>query len=167
MRRLEEWWKTWDRIHDRKELNARLDRRDADWVENGFHAGAFQRSSLKYMLNYARVYVLCATIARIQKRPSSEVLPDPESDAVLGLWKSLVEIIMGQMALLVNETAYRCQLTWSPTYPALTIAFISRFPLLCPLAGTNLASNIRCASGTVASGFDRSKLGLATSAANE
>jgi hypothetical protein len=102
MRRLEEWWKTWDRIHDRKELNARLDRRDADWVENGFHAGAFQRSSLKYMLNYARVYVLCATIARIQKRPSSEVLPDPESDAVLGLWKS------------------RCQLTWSPTYPALT-----------------------------------------------
>ncbi|GFF37046.1 hypothetical protein IFM51744_03329 [Aspergillus udagawae] len=127
MRRLEEWWKTWDGIHDRKKLNARLDRRDADWVENGFHAGAFQRSSLKYMLNYARVYVLCATIARIQKRPSSEVLPDPESDAVLGLWKSLVEIIMGQMALLVNETAYRCQLTWSPTYPALTIAFITTF----------------------------------------
>ncbi|GIC93102.1 Zn(II)2Cys6 transcription factor [Aspergillus udagawae] len=111
MRRLEEWWKTWDGIHD----------------QNGFHAGAFQRSSLKYMLNYARVYVLCATIARIQKRPSSEVLPDPESDAVLGLWKSLVEIIMGQMALLVNETAYRCQLTWSPTYPALTIAFITTF----------------------------------------
>jgi hypothetical protein len=82
------------------------------------------------MLNYARVYVLCATIARIQKRPSSEVLPDPESDAVLGLWKSLIEIIMGQMALLVNEAAYRCQLTWSPTYPALTIAFISMFPFL-------------------------------------
>ncbi|GFF72168.1 conserved hypothetical protein [Aspergillus lentulus] len=111
MARLEEWWKTWDGIHD----------------QNGFHAGAFQRSSLKYMLNYARVYVLCATIARIQKRPSSEVLPDPESDAVLGLWKSLVEIIMGQMAWLVNESAYRCQLTWAPTYPALTIAFITTF----------------------------------------
>ncbi|KAH1750250.1 hypothetical protein KXV50_007109 [Aspergillus fumigatus] len=111
MARLEEWWKTWDRIHD----------------QNGFHAGAFQRSSLKYMLNYARVYVLCATIARIQKRPSSEVLADPESDAVLGLWKSLVEIIMGQMAWLVNESAYRCQLTWAPTYPALTIAFITTF----------------------------------------
>lgn len=119
------------------------------------------------MLNYARVYVLCATIARIQKRPSSEVLADPESDAVLGLWKSLVEIIMGQMAWLVNESAYRCQLTWAPTYPALTIAFISRFPFLCPSAGTNLASNIRSSSGTVASGFDRSKLGLAASATNQ
>jgi hypothetical protein len=137
MARLEEWWKTWDGIHDRKESIACRNRNDADRVENGFHAGAFQRSSLKYMLNYARVYVLCATIARIQKRPSSEVLPDPESDAVLGLWKSLVEIIMGQMAWLVNESAYRCQLTWAPTYPALTIAFISRFSLLCALAGTN------------------------------
>ncbi|EAW11087.1 fungal specific transcription factor domain-containing protein [Aspergillus clavatus NRRL 1] len=111
MGRLQEWWDTWDSIHD----------------QNGFHAGAFQRSSLKYMLNYARVFVLCASIARIQKRPSSDVLPGPESGAVLALWKSLVEVITNQMTLLVNEAAYRCQLTWSPTYPALTIAFITTF----------------------------------------
>ena len=75
------------------------------------------------MLNYAKIYVLCATIARIQK-----IHPDvsePESDTVQRLWKSLVEVIMNQLALLITETAYRCQLTWAPTYPALTIAFVS------------------------------------------
>ena len=81
------------------------------------------------MLNYAKIFVLCATIARIQKLdPDSS---ERESDVVLGLWKSLVEVIMNQLASLIHETAYRCQLTWAPTYPALTIAFVSAYP--CPM----------------------------------
>ncbi|THC91546.1 hypothetical protein EYZ11_008986 [Aspergillus tanneri] len=103
MVRLQSWWTSWDEIHD----------------HNGFHAGAFQRCSLKLMLNYAKIYVLCASIARIQKLDSTW-----ECDS---LWKSLVEVIMNQLALLVQETAYRCQLTWAPTYPALTIAFVTTF----------------------------------------
>ncbi|KAB8207034.1 hypothetical protein BDV34DRAFT_211911 [Aspergillus parasiticus] len=43
---------------------------------------------------------------------------------VLNLWQSLVTTIMDQLAFLITEPAYRCQLEWAPTYPALTIAFV-------------------------------------------
>ncbi|OQD85890.1 hypothetical protein PENANT_c009G00376 [Penicillium antarcticum] len=36
---------------------------------------------------------------------------------------------MDQLGFLINEPSYRCQLTWSPTYPALTIAFVTTFAL--------------------------------------
>ncbi|CAG8145850.1 unnamed protein product [Penicillium olsonii] len=115
MTRLQNWWTNWDEIHE----------------NNGFHIGAFQRSSLKLMLHYARIFVFCASLARIQKlKPayadsSSEIL-DPN---VLGLWQSLVTTIMDQLGFLINEPSYRCQLPWAPTYPALTIAFITTFAL--------------------------------------
>ncbi|KAJ5291608.1 MFS multidrug transporter [Penicillium angulare] len=103
------WWTTWDDIHS----------------NNGFHAGAFQRSSLKLMLLYARIFVLCATLARIQKlQPTSANSESNIIDQnVMDLWKSLVQTIMEQMAFLITEPAYRCQFPWAPTYPALTIAF--------------------------------------------
>ncbi|KAA8651699.1 Zn(II)2Cys6 transcription factor [Aspergillus tanneri] len=83
------------------------------------HLTAVELPAVMLMLNYAKIYVLCASIARIQKLDSTW-----ECDS---LWKSLVEVIMNQLALLVQETAYRCQLTWAPTYPALTIAFVTTF----------------------------------------
>ncbi|CAP92184.1 Pc13g11150 [Penicillium rubens Wisconsin 54-1255] len=115
MTRLQTWWTTWDEIHE----------------NNGFHIGAFQRSSLKLMLHYARIFVFCASLARIQKLEpaytdsSSEILDQD----VMNLWQSLVTTIMDQLGFLINEPAYRCQLPWAPTYPALTIAFVTTFAL--------------------------------------
>ncbi|KAJ6180873.1 MFS multidrug transporter [Penicillium mononematosum] len=109
MTRLQTWWTTWDEIHER----------------------AFQRSSLKLMLHYARIFVFCASLARIQKLEptytdsSSEILDQD----VMNLWQSLVTTIMDQLGFLINEPAYRCQLPWAPTYPALTIAFVTTFAL--------------------------------------
>ncbi|KAL4760392.1 Zn(II)2Cys6 transcription factor [Aspergillus foveolatus] len=114
MRKLQQWWEEWDELHH----------------QNAFHPGAFQRSSLKLMLNYAKVFTYCAAIARIQKlQQTPEGDQGISSDAVLGLWKSLVEVIESQLTLLVTESAYRCQLVWAPTYPALTIAFITTFAI--------------------------------------
>ncbi|KAJ5491011.1 hypothetical protein N7539_002578 [Penicillium diatomitis] len=111
----ENWWTTWDEIHS----------------NNGFHAGAFQRSSLKLMLLYARIFVFCASLARIQKlQPGTSSFESKEIDQnVMSLWQSLVTTIMAQMAFLIGEPAYRCQLPWAPTYPALTIAFVTTFAL--------------------------------------
>jgi hypothetical protein len=83
------------------------------------------------MLQYARIFVFCASLARIQKlQPSyadssSEIL----DQNVLNLWQSLVTTIMDQLGFLINEPSYRCQLPWAPTYPALTIAFISKLTI--------------------------------------
>lgn len=98
------------------------------------------------MFNYARIFVLCASLARIQKlQPtyadsSSEIL----DQNVVELWRSLVTTIMDQLGFLINEPSYRCQLTWSPTYPALTIAFVSKSASLTELL-THLA-NMRLAT---------------------
>ncbi|KAL4904346.1 hypothetical protein BDW74DRAFT_29477 [Aspergillus multicolor] len=114
MRKLQQWFEEWDELHH----------------QNAFHPGAFQRSSLKLMLNYAKVFTYCAAIARIQKlQQTLESAQGVDSDAVLGLWKSMVEVIESQLTLLVTESAYRCQLVWAPTYPALTIAFITTFAI--------------------------------------
>lgn len=95
---------------------------------NGFHARAFQRCSLKLMLNYAKIFVLCSSLARIQKLQSNgpdagEMGNDPEAT---NLWPSLVTTIMDQLSFWIMETSYRYQLPWAPTYPALTVAFISK-----------------------------------------
>ncbi|KAE8378094.1 C6 transcription factor [Aspergillus bertholletiae] len=114
MARLQNWWTTWDEIHD----------------NNGFHAGAFQRSSLKLMLNYARIFVLCASLARIQKLQSTASSDFETMDLrALNLWRSLVTTIMDLLVFIISEPAYRCQLEWAPTYPALTIAFVTTFAL--------------------------------------
>ncbi|KAJ5729074.1 uncharacterized protein N7483_003582 [Penicillium malachiteum] len=115
MTRLQNWWITWDDIHN----------------NNGFHAGAFQRSSLKLMHLYARIFVLCASLARIQKLQPTCSNSDSEifDQNVLELWQSLVQTIMDQQEFLINEPSYRCQLSWAPTYPALTIAFVTTFAL--------------------------------------
>ncbi|KAL4894703.1 hypothetical protein BDV59DRAFT_192180 [Aspergillus ambiguus] len=113
MSRLHSWWVTWDEIHE----------------NNGFHAGAFQRCSLKLMLNYGRIFVLCASLARIQKLQSTTPESDKQEQDVLNLWKSLVSTIMDQLAFLITETSYRCQFPWAPTYPALTVAFVTTFAL--------------------------------------
>ncbi|KAJ5917670.1 hypothetical protein N7466_011224 [Penicillium verhagenii] len=120
MTRFQNWWTTWDEIHMTDE-----------YKDNGFHAGAFQRSSLKLMLLYARIFALCASLARIQKlqptgsNSESEVI----DQSVMNLWQSLVTTIMDQLAFLINEPSYRCQLPWAPTYPALTMAFVTTFAL--------------------------------------
>ncbi|KAL4978980.1 hypothetical protein BDW66DRAFT_6681 [Aspergillus desertorum] len=114
MRKLEQWWEEWDELHH----------------QNAFHPGAFQRSSLKLMLNYAKVFTYCAAIARLQKlQQTPEGNHGINSAAILALWKSMVEVIESQLTLLVTESAYRCQLVWAPTYPALTIAFITTFAI--------------------------------------
>ncbi|KAL4862165.1 hypothetical protein BDV12DRAFT_203314 [Aspergillus spectabilis] len=114
MRRLQQWYEEWDELHH----------------QNAFHPGAFQRSSLKLMLNYAKVFIYCAAIARIQKlQQTQEGTQGVDPEAVLGLWRSLVQIIECQLGFLVTESAYRCQLIWAPTYPALTIAFITTFAI--------------------------------------
>lgn len=79
------------------------------------------------MLHYARIFVLCASLARIQKLQAMSSNSESEiiDQNVLGLWKSLVQTIMDQLAFLINEPAYRCQFPWAPTYPALTVAFVS------------------------------------------
>ncbi|KAL5340689.1 hypothetical protein BJX70DRAFT_104319 [Aspergillus crustosus] len=111
MQRLQQWYNEWDELHD----------------QNAFHPGAFQRSSLKLMMNYAKVFIYCAAIARIQKlQQTPEGAQGVDPDAVLGLWRSLVQIIESQLGFLVTEGSYRCQLVWTPTYPALTIAFIGK-----------------------------------------
>ncbi|KAG2419998.1 hypothetical protein HFD88_004795 [Aspergillus terreus] len=113
MSRLHNWWVTWDEIHE----------------NNGFHAGAFQRCSLKLMLNYGRIFALCASLARIQRLQSAVPETDRQEEDVLNLWKSLVSTIMDQLGFLIIETSYRCQFPWAPTYPALTIAFVTTFAL--------------------------------------
>ncbi|KAJ5789756.1 uncharacterized protein N7518_006767 [Penicillium psychrosexuale] len=74
MTRLQNWWTTWDEIHESRLALSRFDtttiRINSDsnkFEDNGFHIGAFQRSSLKLMLLYARIFVFCASLARIQK----------------------------------------------------------------------------------------------------
>lgn len=94
--------------------------------DNGFHSGAFQRSSLKLMVNYARIFVLCASLARIQKLQPASSESEITDQNVLNLWHSLITTIMDQLAFLINWPSYRCQLPWAPTYPALTIAFVSK-----------------------------------------
>lgn len=94
--------------------------------DNGFHSGAFQRSSLKLMVNYARIFVLCASLARIQKLQPANSESEMTDQNVLNLWQSLITTIMDQLAFLINWPSYRCQLPWAPTYPALTIAFVSK-----------------------------------------
>ncbi|PYI00321.1 C6 transcription factor [Aspergillus sclerotiicarbonarius CBS 121057] len=115
MARLQNWWNTWDEIHD----------------NNAFHAGAFQRCSLKLMLNYGRIFAMCASLARIQKLQSNAAGSDPETDDkdISHLWRSLAATIMDQLACFIREKAYHCQLSWSPTYPSLTIAFVTTFAL--------------------------------------
>ena len=80
------------------------------------------------MLLYARIFVLCASLARIQRLQPAP--PESEIEAidqnVMNLWQTLVTTIMDQLAFLINEPSYRCQLPWAPTYPALTIAFASK-----------------------------------------
>lgn len=80
------------------------------------------------MLLYARIFVLCASLARIQKlEPGSSNFESERIDQnVMGLWQSLVATIMDQLAFLIGEPAYRCQFPWAPTYPALTVAFVSK-----------------------------------------
>jgi len=79
------------------------------------------------MLNYARIFVLCASLARIQKlQPGSHSESEITDQNVLNLWQSLITTIMDQLAFLINWPSYRCQLSWAPTYPALTIAFVSK-----------------------------------------
>ena len=80
------------------------------------------------MLLYARIFVLCASLARIQKLQPTSPSVDVETldQNVINLWKTLVATIMDQLAFLINEPSYRCQLPWAPTYPALTIAFVSK-----------------------------------------
>ncbi|KAJ5940996.1 MFS multidrug transporter [Penicillium verrucosum] len=109
MTRLQNWWTTWDEIHER----------------------AFQRSSLKLMLHYARIFVFCASLARIQKLQPTYTDSGSETldQNVMNLWQSLVTNIMEQLGFLINEPSYRCQLPWAPTYPALTIAFVTTFAL--------------------------------------
>ncbi|KAJ6167674.1 hypothetical protein N7497_000517 [Penicillium chrysogenum] len=138
MARLQTWWTTWDEIHESR-LTFLDWRTPIIWIssdlnkleDNGFHIGAFQRSSLKLMLHYARIFVFCASLARIQKLEpaytdsSSEILDQD----VMNLWQSFVTTIMDQLGFLINEPAYRCQLPWAPTYPALTIAFVTTFAL--------------------------------------
>lgn len=80
------------------------------------------------MLHYSRIFVFCASLARIQKlqptyTDSGSETPDQN---VMNLWQSLVTTIMDQLNFLINEPSYRCQLPWTPTYPALTIAFVSK-----------------------------------------
>ncbi|RAL14667.1 Zn(II)2Cys6 transcription factor [Aspergillus homomorphus CBS 101889] len=115
MARFEAWWNNWDEIHN----------------NNGFHAGAFQRCSLKLMHNYARIFAVCASLARIQKLQcgSTESDSDVDDPDVSHLWRSLASAIMDQLGLIISETSYRCQLSWTPTYPALTIAFVTTFAL--------------------------------------
>ncbi|OKL58955.1 hypothetical protein UA08_05936 [Talaromyces atroroseus] len=115
MAMLQEWWTSWDQTHD----------------QNGFHANAFQRSSLKLMLHYARIFVFCISLARIQKLQPTYANSNPETidEDVMDLWRSLVTTIMDQLAFLINESSYRYQLTWAPTYPALTVAFVTTFAL--------------------------------------
>lgn len=123
--------------------------------DNGFHAGAFQRSSLKLMLNYARIFVWCTSLARIQKLPSNSSSSETESldQNVLNIWQSLITAIMDQLAFFINEPAYRCQLPWAPTYPALTIAFVGEY-IRCRqknfLVWSNSHSNICNSNRTVA-----------------
>lgn len=81
------------------------------------------------MLNYARIFVLCASLARIQKLQSGAADPNSETIGdkdVSHLWRALATTIMDQLDCFIQESAYRCQLTWSPTYPALTLAFVSK-----------------------------------------
>jgi hypothetical protein len=79
------------------------------------------------MLLYARIFALCTSLARIQKlqptgsNSESEVI----DQSVMNLWQTLVTTILDQLAFLINEPSYRCQLPWAPTYPALTMAFVS------------------------------------------
>ncbi|KAL2849756.1 hypothetical protein BJX68DRAFT_95382 [Aspergillus pseudodeflectus] len=114
LQRLQQWWKEWDDIHD----------------QNGFHPGAFQRSSLKLALNYAKVFIYCVTIARIQKlQQTPEGAQGLDSEVAPSLWKSLVDVIENQLTFLVTEAAYICHLTWAPTYSALTIGFITTFAI--------------------------------------
>ncbi|KAL3458965.1 hypothetical protein BJX64DRAFT_210776 [Aspergillus heterothallicus] len=129
LQRMQQWWKDWDDIHD----------------QNGFHPGAFQRSSLKLALNYAKVsritphltsthtsqvFIYCVTIARIQKlQQTPEGAQGIDSGVVPDLWKSLVEVIENQLNFLVTEAAYICHLNWAPTYSALSIAFITTFAI--------------------------------------
>ncbi|PYH40093.1 Zn(II)2Cys6 transcription factor [Aspergillus saccharolyticus JOP 1030-1] len=115
MSRLQTWWNTWDEIHK----------------NNGFHAGAFQRCSLKLMHNYARIFAFCASLARIQKLRSGSTESDTDTDNsdISHLWRSLASATMDQLGLIISETSYRCQLSWTPTYPALTIAFVTTFSL--------------------------------------
>lgn len=86
------------------------------------------------MLLYARIFVFCASLARIQKLQPTSSNSDTETidQDVLNLWQSLIATIMDQMAFLINEPAYRCQLSWAPTYPALTIAFVSKCDIFTP-----------------------------------
>ena len=131
MARLQNWWATWDEIHSSKcsplfissETYGRIYLHHED---NGFHSGAFQRSSLKLMVNYARIFVLCASLARIQKLQPANSESEMTDQNVLNLWQSLITTIMDQLAFLINWPSYRCQLPWAPTYPALTIAFVSK-----------------------------------------
>lgn len=80
------------------------------------------------MLHYARIFVFCISLARIQRlQPAyANSNPDTIDENVMNLWQSLVTTIMDQLGYLINESSYRYQLTWAPTYPALTIAFVSK-----------------------------------------
>lgn len=80
------------------------------------------------MLHYARIFVFCASLAKIQKLQPTYTDSGPETldRNVMNLWQSLVTTIMEQLGFLINEPSYRCQLPWAPTYPALTTAFVSK-----------------------------------------
>ncbi|EHA28061.1 hypothetical protein ASPNIDRAFT_131182, partial [Aspergillus niger ATCC 1015] len=69
---------------------------------------------------------------RIQKLQSGAAEPNQESTGdkdVSHLWRALATTIMDQLDCFIQESAYRCQLTWAPTYPALTLAFVTTFAL--------------------------------------
>ncbi|RDW92903.1 uncharacterized protein DSM5745_00225 [Aspergillus mulundensis] len=111
MRKLQQWWEEWDELHHpayctRKCVSSRC---------------------VPAVISEANAELCQARIQKLQQAPESAQAVD--SGAVLGLWKSLVEVIESQLTLLVTESAYRCQLVWAPTYPALTIAFITTFAI--------------------------------------
>lgn len=95
--------------------------------DNGYPEESFQRTSLQMARGYARIFMGCALIGKIQLLSSKESLAFlddslPKSPAAEILsW--IIRVVFNQLSSMAQSSAYKWHLRWAPTSHVLTLAF--------------------------------------------
>lgn len=95
--------------------------------DNEYPKESFQRTSLCIARGYARIFMGCTLIRKIQLLSSEEslVFPDesePKSPAG-EIFSWIVRVVFDQLSSLAQSSAYTWHLRSAPTYNVLTLAF--------------------------------------------
>ncbi|EKG10506.1 Transcription factor fungi [Macrophomina phaseolina MS6] len=106
-----------------RDARARFDKWECFWdlqhKEYGYCTSSFQRSSLTVQKSYATVLVCCTILSELQKEGNRAQPAASFSDMA----KETLQAVTDHLKLIMDQTAFKWQLQFSPTYSALTVAF--------------------------------------------